>query len=1176
MFPTSIFSRAEWSKGLERLAGLSRIHAGGQASRLSLTSKNFRLSGWDGLGFAALCRVWILRRWRQARRLSYALLSAACLGESHGGEAAPGESGVVVTNVAQFRSAPREAFLGRCAFQLDGVVTLVDTNRDLLVLQDETGAVALKPRTGLWGFGAQVGQRVSLEGSRCFPSVLGFPNYPYRPSSREVLPSFEAPTNSGNHYLTRMQGHLHPPATGEYTFWIASDNSSELWLSSDDDPTKVKKIAFMSRYSWVAPREWSRYPSQRSEKIVLRAGHSYYIEAFQEQTMGGDHLAVAWEGPSVRRSIIANRYLTPWLEERESEVRSQRSEVRGPTSELRPQPAVTNGVRREYWSNFSLGGLATLTGPKPFESVLSVDELRMTAHGAETWPPSHSIDLSQPLLAEDNYRWVEAEGTVTFTGGAGEIGLLELSDGQAQVQVRVLRSEPGSLRRFHNSTVRVEGVCEGVYNREGVLMPGLIWASKENGIALIETAKTNLSSISADQPSQPGLTNNPAMTGFYGTRGVITFNDRVFGQDCLFVQEDAAALFVSLTDRNFGKQFEVGRWVDVGGNLQPGRNISILNPMVMTELGWHSMPAPMKQPIQFPVPGSRDGRWTEAGGVAHVVNSNGTIMLMGSGEPLSVWIGKTSTDALSQYVDAKLRVRGVLSLTIQDAPLLLVPSKSFVDVEREAPRDPFAVPAQLVSNLFAGDVEMAMPHRVKLAGNVTFNGKGSFFVQDASGGVRVRPVEDREMQIGQAVELVGFPSAKGSGRTLTEALVRPTGGVRDVQPQKLDAGEGISFKHAGTLAQISASLIAQRTRNGSQVLELQEKQRVFEAELPLENGTLPAFAPGSRIQLSGVCDFAAVTPAASGNATAESPSTGALKIWLRSPADVVLLSGPPWWTWKHTTALVGTLLTILVASLLRIHLLRRRLERQLTFSRQILESQESERHRIAANLHDSLGQNLLVIKNQARLAMQQTEGGSQKSEVRDQNSEIRPPTSDLCPPSSLRQRLDEISGCASQAIEDVREITHALRPYQLDRLGLTQTIRATVSRAAENSSILFASHADDVDGLFDKESEIHVYRIVQEAVNNILKHSGATEAATVVKKLEATVSMSIRDNGRGFDADALYQSNSHDVGHGISGIKERVRILGGTFVIDSRPGQGTSLSIEIPVPVSKHESENRR
>ena len=202
---------------------------------------------------------------------------------------------------------PREVFLGRCAFQLDGVVTLVDTNRDLMVLQDETGAVALNPKAGVRGMDVQVGHRISLEGSRCFPYVVGFPHYPYRPSGWELRSSFEAPAGWGNYYLTRMRGDLHPPVTGEYTFWIASDNSSELWLSSDADPTKVKKIAFLSRYSWVAPHEWSHYPWQRSENIFLHAGQTYYLEAFQEQTAGGDHLAVAWKGPSVNQSVIADR-----------------------------------------------------------------------------------------------------------------------------------------------------------------------------------------------------------------------------------------------------------------------------------------------------------------------------------------------------------------------------------------------------------------------------------------------------------------------------------------------------------------------------------------------------------------------------------------------------------------------------------------------------------------------------------------------------------------------------------------------------------------------------------------------------------------------------------------------------------------------------------------------------
>jgi signal transduction histidine kinase len=267
---------------------------------------------------------------------------------------------------------------------------------------------------------------------------------------------------------------------------------------------------------------------------------------------------------------------------------------------------------------------------------------------------------------------------------------------------------------------------------------------------------------------------------------------------------------------------------------------------------------------------------------------------------------------------------------------------------------------------------------------------------------------------------------------------------------------------------------------------------------------------------------------------------------LRSPQDVAVLSGPPWWTWRKIAMLVGTLLTILGVTLLWVHLLHRRLERQqaaqLAFSRHVLERLENERRRIAVNLHDSLGQTLMVIKNHAILAID------------------RPPEE-----PGLRNRLEEISGATSQAIEEVRRITHGLRPYQLDRLGLTQAVRALTDRASRHNSILFASRINDIDDLFDKDSEIHVYRIVQEAITNVVKHSAATEATVVVKKWPSVVSLSIRDNGRGFDP-AKQSAQRHDLGYGLSGITERVRILKGTLAIDSKPGEGTSLTVEVPIP----------
>src|SRR5206468_7039869 len=124
------------------------------------------------------------------------------------------------------------------------------------------------------------------------------------------------------------------------------------------------------------------------------------------------------------------------------------------------------------------------------------------------------------------------------------------------------------------------------------------------------------------------------------------------------------------------------------------------------------------------------------------------------------------------------------------------------------------------------------------------------------------------------------------------------------------------------------------------------------------------------------------------------------------------------------------------------------------------------------------------------------------------------------------------------------------------------------SEASENTSILFASRVEDIDGLFDKDAEIHIYRIVQEAVTNVVKHSAATEAAVVIKKRAGVVSLSIRDNGRGFDP-SKNAAQSNGLGYGLSGIAERARILGATPTIDSRPGGGTNLTVEVPLPIHK-------
>ncbi|HEU4470414.1 MAG TPA: PA14 domain-containing protein [Flavisolibacter sp.] len=130
-------------------------------------------------------------------------------------------------------------------------------------------------------------------------------------TSVRQITSFETAENAGDQYGSRIRGYICPPQTGNYKFWIAGDDATELWLSRDDQPSNKTRIAYS--LSWTEFREWNRYNSQRSVVIYLEAGHKYYIEALHKEGAGGDHLSVAWELPDgTREAPIPGSRLAPY------------------------------------------------------------------------------------------------------------------------------------------------------------------------------------------------------------------------------------------------------------------------------------------------------------------------------------------------------------------------------------------------------------------------------------------------------------------------------------------------------------------------------------------------------------------------------------------------------------------------------------------------------------------------------------------------------------------------------------------------------------------------------------------------------------------------------------------------------------------------------------------------
>jgi len=119
------------------------------------------------------------------------------------------------------------------------------------------------------------------------------------------------------------------------------------------------------------------------------------------------------------------------------------------------------------------------------------------------------------------------------------------------------------------------------------------------------------------------------------------------------------------------------------------------------------------------------------------------------------------------------------------------------------------------------------------------------------------------------------------------------------------------------------------------------------------------------------------------------------------------------------------------------------------------------------------------------------------------------------------------------------------------------------TRFPDSSGVSFRAEIEPIDGLFSKQDEISIYRIVQESTNNIVKHAMATEASLTIKRQGRAVEMRIHDNGRGFTPAVAADVETRGAGFGLTGMAERVRMMRGTCAIESAPGQGTTITIRI-------------
>lgn len=210
----------------------------------------------------------------------------------------------------------------------------------------------------------------------------------------------------------------------------------------------------------------------------------------------------------------------------------------------------------------------------------------------------------------------------------------------------------------------------------------------------------------------------------------------------------------------------------------------------------------------------------------------------------------------------------------------------------------------------------------------------------------------------------------------------------------------------------------------------------------------------------------------------------------------------------------------------------------------VLTAQEQERERISRELHDELGQSLLVLKLQA-------------NSIR----KLLTPN-----PEAAAEECQELAKNMDRLIENVRRLSKDLSPAFLEDLGLAEALRHLVEEFVRRYQL-----QADIDllpglgGLFHREAQINIYRIFQESLTNIGKHAQASTLTVVIDSEDDRVSFLIADNGRGFDLENVLSRDLTRRGLGLATMKERVRMLGGSLEIKSREDQGTEISFSVPI-----------
>jgi signal transduction histidine kinase len=619
-------------------------------------------------------------------------------------------------------------------------------------------------------------------------------------------------------------------------------------------------------------------------------------------------------------------------------------------------------------------------------------------------------------------------------------------------------------------------------------------------------------------------------------RGVITMDAPA---PDFFVQDATAGIYVegSVSPRY---PHLLSQFVEVEGVTGPGKFAPVIRETKLRVLGKGVLPKPQLFPLSELANGQQDSQWAQVRGIVRSAAIDRSSWREGAlamrvaseGGEFNVRVPIAREQDFSSWVDSEVLIEGVCGSLYNTnrqltGILFYVPRLSFIRVE--AP----ALEVTLSALLRFAPAE-GTRHRVRVRGIVGYQQPGNaLFLQSQGKGLRVLTQQSTPLEIGDLVDVLGFPVMGDSAPMLEDAVFHRLGHEKAPEPVQLNLDEPWE-QFDGAVVITDAKLLNRQAQPDGLRLMLQRDDMFFDATVP--SGVVAervlSIPLNSGVRVTGICLVRS-------GGLWQTPQS--FRLLLRLPGDVVVRATPSWWTSRHTLWLLRVTGGILMVVLVWVVVLGRQLQVQMAIIRQKLRSSAvlEERNRIARELHDTLEQELAGITMQLDLAVdcfQQAPGVAQHAleTARDMSRH------------SMVEARRSVWDLRCQLLEDGDLVS-----------ALAQIVEPLVPR--EQTKVDFKIQGSPVR--LPGRLEMNLLRIGQEAVANAVKHGCARQVSIELRYESVSVCLTVSDDGQGFAA-----GQPSPTGHfGLLDMRERAQSMGSHLRVESEPGRGTRIAVEVPL-----------